>query len=199
MRTSPDLRIGCLIMAAGSASRFGCNKLLTAVDGQTLLERTLCAVPTELFSAVTVVTQYDEVARLSEKFGFSVLRNDRPQAGISRTIALGTAAMSDCDGILYLVCDQPYLRAQTITRIVQTWQTQPDKIVGAVHGAQRGNPNLFPARFFPALLALEGDCGGSRIIRSHLEAFLPVQTDARELFDCDTPQTLSELHATVSD
>ena len=52
-----ELRIGCLVMAAGSGSRFGRNKLEAVVDGKSLLRRSLEAVPAEEFAQVTVVTQ----------------------------------------------------------------------------------------------------------------------------------------------
>ena len=37
-------RIGCLIMAAGNASRFGSNKLAAKVDGKMLIEHALEAL-----------------------------------------------------------------------------------------------------------------------------------------------------------
>ena len=42
-----ELRIGCLVMAAGSGSRFGRNKLEAVVDGKSLLRRSLEAVPAD--------------------------------------------------------------------------------------------------------------------------------------------------------
>ena len=60
-----ELRIGCLVMAAGSGSRFGRNKLEAVVDGKSLLRRSLEAVPAEEFAQVTVVTQYDAAAALA--------------------------------------------------------------------------------------------------------------------------------------
>lgn len=44
-------RIGCLIMAAGNASRFGSNKLAAKVDGKMLIEHALETVPREEFAA----------------------------------------------------------------------------------------------------------------------------------------------------
>ena len=104
-----ELRIGCLVMAAGSGSRFGRNKLEAVIDGKTLLRRALEAVPREEFACVTVVTQYDGAAALAEEFGFAVVRNDRPEDGLSRTVRLGTEAMAGCDAIMYQVADQPLL------------------------------------------------------------------------------------------
>ena len=50
------LRIGCVVMAAGSASRFGENKLVADLYGKTLISRALDAVPSEKLEAVCVVT-----------------------------------------------------------------------------------------------------------------------------------------------
>ena len=114
-----DLRIGCLVMAAGSGSRFGRNKLEAVVDGKSLLRRSLEAVPAEEFAQVTVVTQYDAAAALAEEFGFTVVRNDRPEDGLSRTVRLGTEAMAGCDAILYQVADQPLLEQETVRREIE--------------------------------------------------------------------------------
>lgn len=193
MSHQAPLRIGCLIMAAGNASRFGTNKLAQPLDGRTLIERALGAVPREEFAAVCVVSQYPEIEALAVQSGFTAIHNDHPDWGVSYTIRLGTQAMRDYGGILYLVSDQPLLRRDSVQRIVQAWRQEPEKIAGAVHNGQHGNPNLFPARFFPELLSLEGDCGGNRILRAHAEDFLPVELPAGELTDCDTPQALEAL------
>ena len=98
--------IGCVVMAAGNAARFGENKLSAAVDGKTLIERALDAVPIEKLSAACVVTQYDEVEMLAMRHGFRCIRNDRPEDGLSRTVRLGTEALEgECDAILYLVSE----------------------------------------------------------------------------------------------
>ncbi len=186
-------RLGCLVMAAGNARRFGENKLTCTLEGRTLIERTLEAVPREEFAAVCVVSQYKDIEELAGRYRFAAIHNAHPDWGISHTIRLGTEAMQDCDGILYLVSDQPLLRRDSVLRVVEAWKKQPEKIAGASHAGRRGNPNLFPARFFPELLALEGDCGGNLVIKRHPDAYLPVELSAQELLDCDTPQELEHL------
>ena len=52
------LPAGCLLMAAGNASRFGENKLAACFDGQSLFSLALAAIPAEMFARVTVVSQY---------------------------------------------------------------------------------------------------------------------------------------------
>ena len=188
-----DPSLGCLIMAAGSGRRFGGNKLAADLDGKTLIRRALEAVPAAQFTAVTVVSQYEDIEALAGQFGFAAIHNDRPDLGLSHTIRLGTEAMRTCDGILYMVADQPKLCQETVARLVEVFRQHPDKIVGAGHDGRRGNPNLFPARFFSELMAITGDHGGSSVIRAHEEAFLLVETDPAELLDCDTPEALESL------
>ena len=43
------LPAGCLLMAAGNASRFGENKLAACFDGQSLFSLALAAIPAEMF------------------------------------------------------------------------------------------------------------------------------------------------------
>ena len=187
------LRAGCLVMAAGNASRFGENKLTARFDGQSLFSLALAAIPKELFARVTVVSQYPVLLEEAARTGFDTILNDRPQDGVSRTIRLGTQAMADCAGILYMVADQPLLRAGTVRRVVDVWRAHPECIAAAAHNGNRGNPCLFPARFFPELCALEADRGGSSVIRRHEDALLLVEAGERELFDCDTKQALEIL------
>ena len=186
-------KLGCLVMAAGNAERFGENKLAARFDGKTLIERALDAIPEGLFDVVTVVTQYPQIAEAAKLRGFDVIRNEHPDWGISYTIRLGTEAMKDCSAILYMVSDQPLLQRETLKRLVSVWKGHPDCIVGASHGGKRGNPNIFPSRFFGELLSLREDCGGNTVIRRHEDALLLVETDALELTDCDTPQALRQL------
>ena len=194
MKKENDLRVGCVVMAAGNAERFGENKLSAALGGRSLIERALSAVPTEELAAVCVVTQYDEAERLAKEYGFTVVRNDRPQDGISRTVRLGTEALAEtCDAIVFLVSDQPLLRRESVARLIGVFRENPDRIVAAAHGGRRGNPCVFPRKYFPALCALTGDVGGSAVIRAHADELLLCEVGTEELTDVDTKETLARL------
>lgn len=190
-----ELSLGCLLMAAGNAERFGENKLSAVLGGKTLIERAMEAIPREQFARVLVVTQYDEIMTLAARFGFEALRNEHPERGQSETIRLGTAALQkDCGAICYMVADQPLLERDSVAREMAFYRAHPDRIVGLGHNGVRGNPCIFPARFFPELLALTGDVGGSRVIRAHEEALLLYEVDARQLSDVDTRASLDALN-----
>ena len=188
-----DMKIGCLIMAAGNARRFQENKLAAEYRGKSLIRRAFEAVPQGLFDRVVVVTQYPQIGELAREFGFEALENKHPDYGISHTIYLGTKALEDCDGILYMVSDQPLLSSGSVEKVVQHWKEQPGYIVGAAYGGKRGNPCIFPREFFPALMALQEDHGGNTVIRAHPERLLTVEVPKAELTDVDTPKALADL------
>ena len=190
-----EFAVGCLLMAAGNAKRFGENKLLCAMeDGRTLIEHALDAIPRESFARVLVITQYDEISALAWARGFETLLNGHPERGQSETIRLGVAELQrDCGAVCFMVADQPMLRRETVAREADFFLSHREYIVGLSHNGVRGNPCLFPARFYPELLALEGDVGGSAVIKKHLDDLLLFEAPETELRDVDTKEALEAL------
>ncbi|MEG1917564.1 MAG: nucleotidyltransferase family protein [Oscillospiraceae bacterium] len=186
-------KLGCVVLAAGSAKRFGANKLAATLGGKSLLQRALEAVPADRFAIVAVVTQYPEAEALARSFGFRAVRNPAPERGLSSSVRLGLDAVGNCDAVLFQVADQPLLRRESVARLVEFYLQQPARIAALSHGGVRGNPCLFPARFFPELLALTGDRGGSVVIRQNPEDVLYLETAAAELIDVDEPAALETL------
>ncbi|MCR5826320.1 MAG: nucleotidyltransferase family protein, partial [Oscillospiraceae bacterium] len=159
-----------------------------------LIERALAAVPVEKLTAVCVVTQYDKAETLAKRFGFRCLRNDRPQDGLSRTVRLGTEALErECGAILYMVADQPLLLRASVARLLDFYAAHPEHIVGAAHDGKRGNPCVFPRKYFPELRALTGDVGGSAVIRAHEDDLRLFEVSEEELTDVDTREALEKL------
>ena len=183
-------------MAAGLSRRFGGGKLQAEFEGRALLRRALEAVPAEEYCAVAVVTRDAAGDALAEAFGFRPVRNPAPELGVSGTIRLGLEALGNCDAALFQVADQPLLRRETVRAELEFFRARPDCIAALSHGGVRGNPCVFPARFFPELLALEGDRGGSAVIKSHPDALRLFEAPARELLDVDTPEALRALGET---
>ena len=188
-----QLKLGCVIMAAGNARRYGQNKLAAQLRGRSLILRALEAVPAKELEAAVVVTQYPEVMDLAEAFRFAAIRNEHPDWGISHTIALGLTALRRCDGVMFLVSDQPLLKRESVAALAQFWKQQPDKLAALAHSSIRGNPCVFPARFFPELLDLTEDHGGNTVIRKHEGDLRLLEVPEEELTDVDTPQALARL------
>ena len=193
VKTSDQLTLGCVILAAGNSTRFGDNKLLVEIDGKMMIERALEAIPEERFSAVAVVTQYESIVHLAERYGYQAIVNRRPDLGISHSVMLGTNALKDtCDGILYQVADQPWLRCGSVSSMLDLFCENPERIVSMSSDGKRGNPCIFPEKYFDELCRLSGDRGGRAVIKQHEDDLILFEVSASELTDIDTPRDISD-------
>ena len=196
------MKIGCIVMAAGNARRFGSNKLDARVEGKTLLRRALEAVPAACFDRVAVVTQYPRGMDLAREMGFLPVENPRPDLGLSHTIALGMARMQDMDGVMFQVSDQPLLRRESLESMVRDFHAQKEtervilRLGWRAGGAEPllGSPVLFGSGHFDALRALPEGRGGGVVIRQHPGCVRAVYAQsAEELEDADTVERLEAL------
>jgi molybdenum cofactor cytidylyltransferase len=67
-----------------------------------------------------------------------------------------------------------------------------------VFGGRRGNPVLWSRRFFPELMAIEGDVGARHLITRYNEAVVEVAVNGQAaLVDIDTPEALRGVKAEI--
>lgn len=194
MEKNHRIPVGCVVLAAGNAERFGENKLAAVYRGRTLAQWAMEAVSRDGIDSAFVVTQYDEIEALALRYGFDVIRNDRPELGVSRSVVLGTKALGPISrGILFLVADQPLLKRETVSALTAMFREHPENIVCLSHDGKRGNPCIFPASLFSELTALTGDVGGRAVIARHEDMVLLLEAGAKELYDVDTLYDLEKL------
>ena len=173
-------------MASGSAVRFGSNKLLYPVDGAPMIERAFSAVPPELFTRACVVSCYPELLALAGERGYVPVPNPDAAQGQSASVRLGLGELLNLDGVLFCVCDQPWLRRDSVERLLAEFEAHPGCICALSWKGVRGSPAVFPPDLFPELLALTGDRGGGGVIRSHQDRLRLVEAStSAELQDLD--------------
>jgi molybdenum cofactor cytidylyltransferase len=91
----------------------------------------------------------------------------------------------------------PQVDAALIDRLIGA--LDPDKgalvAVPTIDG-KRGNPVVWSRRFFPDLMAVEGDVGARHLIGRHAEAVAEVPLSGKAaLTDVDTPEALAAVKA----
>lgn len=178
--------IAAVFLASGHSKRFGADKLLYPVEGVPMAERVFRSLPPGIPGLV--VTGSCAVAALAHKHGnLTVVENRSGEDDVARTIRLGVEALPPgTEGALFFVCDQPWLRRESVVRLVEAFRENPARIYVLSHGDRMGNPCLFPRRFFHELLSLPPDTGGKAVVARHGEnvCFVPV-VEERELEDVD--------------
>lgn len=185
-------RVGAVLLASGLGRRFGSNKLLRLVEGVPLYRRAMTALAGAGLDRLAVCSLYQEVLEAGEELGFLPLYNPNGAEGISASIRLGVSRMGDMDGVLFSVCDQPFLTTKSIIRLKDTFEESKDAICALSWGGKRGNPVLFPADLLGELAALTGDTGGGAVVKRHPDRLVLVEAlSPKELADVDRPEDLS--------
>lgn len=179
--------IGAVFLASGKSARFGEeDKLLYPVEGVPMAERVFCALPTEIPGVV--VTESAHVAALAQNHeNLTVIPNPGGAEDVSLTIRRGVAALPpEAEGALFFVCDQPWLTAESVRRLIRAFEKDPAYIYVLSAAGRSGNPCLFPKKFFPGLQALPFDKGGKELVRQTPAAVRYVEIDdPRQLEDMD--------------
>lgn len=195
-------RVGAVVLAAGRSRRAGpINKLLHPVDGQPMIRRTVQAVLAAEVQPVLVVLGHEagRVRAALDDLPVRFVTNADHADGMGRSIACGVSAIAALDGpdavnaALVVLGDMPWLRAADIERIVAAHRASTQHLIavpeaGAGDERRRGNPVLWPRRYFAALQRLEGEAGGRHILQAAPGAILRVPIEhPGVLLDVDTP------------
>lgn len=186
-------RIAAIVLAAGRSTRFGAaNKLLAEVDGAPIVRRVVNAALQSRARPVLVVTGHEraEVEAALTGVDVTLIFNSGYGTGLASSLRAGVRAVpAECEGAVVLLGDMPRIAAEHIDGLIAAFAA--DRIVVPVHGKERGNPVLWPARYFPELLQLQGDTGAKRLLGVHAAQVREIDlgTDAI-LADVDTPEAL---------
>lgn len=190
-----------VILAAGESRRFGQlePKQLLAFEGETLVRRMGRQARASSLRQVVLVVGYrtDEVERAVAGLELEVVRNPDYASGQSSSVRAGLQAVDPrAAGALFLPCDQPFLDAAVIDRLVSAFCAKGggrETIVVPRHGQRRGAPVLFGRAHFDELARITGDEGGRQLLRRSARV-LEVELDSeRPLLDVDTPEDLARL------
>ena len=185
-------RIAGILLAAGSGTRFGANKLLTPLaDGVAMgvqSARQLCSVLEDVF--VVVRPGDTDLPRLLVGEPVTVVACPRADKGMGASLACGIGASSDADAWLIALADMPYISPSTLQQLVAALQAGRE-LVAPVHDGRRGHPVGFSAAYRPELLALP-EAGGARSVlaRHESRATLLSTGDPGVLYDIDEPSDL---------
>jgi molybdenum cofactor cytidylyltransferase len=191
-------RCTAVILAAGTSSRMGKAKQLLSLGKSTVLAQTLAHVESAALDEIVLVlgASAEEIHRqLPSSPELKIVVNTAYQQGMASSLRAGLSAVDpNSDAALIVLGDQPFVRPQTLDRIVEEYCRSRAQIVIPVHQGQRGNPVLLDRSIFAEVMALEGDIGSRAIFARHLDGIVNVEVDdAGILLDLDEPADYERL------
>ncbi len=184
-------RLAIALLAAGSARRFGGDKLLTDFGGQPLAHYAasmLSIIPASLH--VAIIRPNDvQLGSLLKAHGFAMRMNGDHALGLSRSIhtAVDAADKAQCDALLIALADMPFVSAAHILAMVAA--QGDEQVLTSAAGDVRSPPAIFPKSHWADLRALTGDRGAATV----LATAKPIEIDPNQLADVDTPEMRDRL------
>ncbi len=191
--------VAAVVLAAGRSTRMGGpNKLLAEFSGKPLVRIAVEQALASRASPVIVVTghQRQEVEAAIAGLDVKTVHNPDFAQGLGTSLKAGVAALpAENDGAIICLADMPQVNAALIDKLIGAFD--PEKgalVVLPTLDGKRGNPVLWSRRFFPDLMAIEGDIGARHLIARYAEAVTEVPVDGLAAFtDVDTPEALQSL------
>ena len=168
-------KIGAVILAAGESSRFGRPKQLVQFRGKSLVRRVVDAAKAANCSVIVVVlgSKREQIERELKETDAIVAENRDWRRGIGSSIRVGVEnavnQAPDIEAIVLLTCDQPFVKTDTIERLIAMREKTKKAIVASSYSETLGVPALFDRSCFQELLSLPDDSGAKSIILSNHE------------------------------
>jgi molybdenum cofactor cytidylyltransferase len=181
-------RVSGVVLAAGSSSRFGRNKLLLSWDGESLARRA-CRIALDAgLDPVVAVLGHDAERVREELNGLAVCAvvNDTHALGMNTSLRIGVAAVpEDAVAAVVLLADMPRVTAAMVERLVRTFAETGAPLVASDYEGVHAPPTLYARALFPELGGPSGDGCGKGVVRRHEDEVVGVAWPASALADVD--------------
>jgi molybdenum cofactor cytidylyltransferase len=182
------LNIVGLLLAAGSASRFGSDKLRHALPhGVSIAVQALRNLKPQVDDVLAVVKPGDEALFGAECRSVVC---ERAAEGMGASLACAARAAGKRDGYLVALADMPYIRPSSIAAVREALAGGA-ALVAPYFRARRGHPVGIAGRFHAELTELGGDEGARSILVTHERELVKIPIgDPGVIRDIDTPADL---------
>ncbi len=193
--------IAALLLAAGSARRFGAPKLLQDLDGKPIVRWSAEALAGAPIDEVLVVVppEHREVQRALAGLRVRYVVNHGADAGIGTSIAAGVAAFgADTEAVLVALADEPGVPREALRRVYERYREGGASIVVPLYDGVRGHPVLFDRSVFGEVGMLGGDAGARALTERDPGRAAFVELGVAKPTDVDTPADLERLRAAMS-
>lgn len=188
--------ISGVVLAAGTASRFGGTKQLAIVDGKPLAQHAIDTLAEAGVEEIVVVTGHDAVAvasALTLPGNARIVWNKAYRDGQSTSLAAALHALDDdSEAAVILMADQPGVAPDVIRSLISRFRATRKQVVRAMFGDGPG-PSLLSREIYAEAGHLHGDVGARILVATHPEWVEDVVVEGPAPRDIDAPSDLDEV------
>ncbi len=184
--------IAGLLLAAGSATRFGSDKLRHHLPhGVAIAVQAARHLRAELDTIIAVVRPNEkELLESLKSEGCTVVVCESAHEGMGASLACAAKAAGERSGYLIALGDMPFVRPSSIAAVRDALAAGAP-LVAPYFRTRRGHPVGISGSFYPQLLQCKGDEGAKAILAANENALLKIPLgDPGVIRDIDKPEDL---------
>ena len=187
------MNVAAILLAAGSASRFGSDKLHHALPHGVAIAVQSARHLRAVFGRVLAVVRpgADTLAEKLRAEGCDIAVCENAAEGMGESLACAVRAAGPADAYMVALADMPFIRPSSI-EAVRDALAGGAAIAAPYFRAHRGHPVGISGRFRSELAALKGDEGARKLLAAHEALLVKVPVgDPGVVRDIDKPSDLT--------
>jgi molybdenum cofactor cytidylyltransferase len=186
-----------VLLAAGTSSRMGSNKLLFELDGESVLRRAARRALAGGLSPLVVVLGHeaDRAARELAGLPCQTVINPGYEQGITSSLQTGLSALPSGSGAtVVMLADMPNVTAEMIAGLVSRYRASDAPLVVSDYEGVHAPPMLYDHALFGELQEMaEGSGCGRQVVKRHRPEAEVLHWPATALADLDVPADYARI------
>ena len=187
-----------VVLAAGSSTRMGRNKLFFELDGETLLRRVVRRALDAGLDPVLVVVGHEAERARAELAGLPCTPVDNPDhvLGVNRSLRTGISHVPErARAAVVMLADMPFVTSRMVSTLVARYRESTAPLVISAYGEVNAPPMLYDRALFPELRQMSGSGCGRQVVRRHRDEAIAASWPEAALQDVDVPEDYERIRA----
>ena len=187
-----------VVLAAGSSTRMGRNKLFFELDGETLLRRAVRRAVDAGLDPVLVVVGHEAARARTELADLACTPVDNPDhaLGVNRSLRTGISHVPErARAAVVMLADMPFVTTRMVAVLVARYRESTAPLVISAYGDVNAPPMLYDRTLFSELRQMSGEGCGRQVVRRHRHEAVAVAWPSAALQDVDVPEDYERIRA----
>jgi molybdenum cofactor cytidylyltransferase len=185
-----------ILLAAGTSSRMGTNKMLFDLGGESVLRGAARRALDGGLSPLLVVLGHQAERARQELDGLpcQVVVNPLYEQGINSSLKSGVAAVPpEAGAAMVMLADMPHVSAVMIAGMIACYRSTAAPLVISDYEGVNAPPMLYDRSLFGELMAMTGEGCGRQVVKRHRDEAEVLSWPAAALADLDVPDDYARV------
>jgi molybdenum cofactor cytidylyltransferase len=186
-----------ILLAAGTSSRMGSNKLLFELNGESVLRGSVRRALAGGLSPLVVVLGHesDKAARELEGLPCEWALNPLYEQGINSSLKSGIMAVQGfkARAAMVMLADMPFVTPEMIAAMIARYRTSTAPLVISDYDGVNAPPMVYDRSLFTELLMMTGEGCGRQVVKRHRSEAEILPWPVAALADIDVPEDYARV------